>query len=80
MLQRGVWFMTSMTTKITTQAEGPRVEAALVYADEGSPDRWLVGAPGKEAVDREVFSGPNACRNALEFAYRRYGSARYFAN
>ena len=69
-----------MTTKITTQAEGPRVEAALVYADEGSPDRWRVGAPGKGAVDEEVFSGPNACRNALEFAYRRYGSARYFAN
>ena len=69
-----------MTTKITTQAEGPRVEAALVYRDDGSPDRWLVGAPGEDAADEEVFSGPNACRNALEFACRRYGSARYFAN
>lgn len=69
-----------MTTKLTTQAEGPRVEAALVYRDDGAPDRWLVGAPGKGCGDEEVFSGPNACRNALEFAYRRYGSARYFAD
>ena len=69
-----------MTTKITTQAEGPRVEAALVYADEASPGRWLVGAPGRDPAEQAVFSGPNACRNALEFAYRRYGSARYFTN
>ena len=69
-----------MTTKITTQVEDPRVEAALVYRDENAPDRWLVGAPGIGGADQEVFSGPNACRNALEFAYRRYGSARYFAN
>jgi hypothetical protein len=79
MLQCGVSSVTAMTTKITTQAEGPRLEAALVYADEGSPGHWRVGAPGKDGAEEEVFSGPNACQNALEFAYRRYGSARYFA-
>lgn len=68
-----------MTTKPTFQAEGPRTEAALVYRDNGSADRWLVGAPPNVSAGEEVFSGPNACRNALEFAYRRYGSARFFA-
>jgi hypothetical protein len=68
-----------MTTKLTTLLEGPRVEAALVYRDGGAPDRWLVGAPGV-GIKEEAFSGPNACRNALEFAHRRYGSARFFAN
>ena len=68
-----------MTAKPTTQPEGPRVEAALVYRDDGMPDRWLVEAPGDKSLE-EAFSGPNACRNALEFAHRRYGSARFFAN
>ena len=68
-----------MTTKLTTLLEGPRVEAALVYRDVRAPDRWLVGAPDKGKAE-EAFSGPNACRNALEFAHRRYGSARFFAN
>ena len=69
-----------MTTKLTTMLEGPRVEAALVYRDGDSSDRWLVGAPLNAVAGEESFSGPNACRNALEFAYRRYGSARLFAN
>ena len=68
-----------MTTKLTTLSEEPRVEAALVYRDDGAPDRWLVGAPDRRG-EEEAFSGPNACRNALEFAHRRYGSARFFAN
>ena len=69
-----------MTTKPTFQLEGPRVEAALVYRENGTTDRWLVGAPANEPAGEESFSGPNACRNALEFAHRRYGSARFFAN
>ena len=67
-----------MTTKPTFEPECPRVPAALVYRD-GAADRWLVGAPPNEPAGEEVFSGPNACRNALEFAHRRYGSARFFA-
>lgn len=69
-----------MTTKLTMLLEDPRVEAALVYRDGGEPNRWLVDAPGKGGDKEEAFSGPNACRNALEFAHRRYGSARFFAN
>ncbi|GEM_PF-5022483 len=68
-----------MTTKLTTHLEGPRVEAALVYRDDDMPGRWLVEAPDHQMAE-EAFSGPNACRNALEFAHRRYGSARFFAN
>ncbi len=67
-----------MTTKPTFQAEEPRIEAALVYRDDAIDNRWLVGAPLNEPAGEEAFNGPNACRNALEFAYRRYGSARLF--
>ncbi|MDT7952491.1 MAG: hypothetical protein RQ966_13390 [Acetobacteraceae bacterium] len=66
-----------MTTKPSFQPEGPRVEAALVYRDDRG---WVVGAPPNEPAGEEAFSGPNARRDALEFAYRRYGSARFFAN
>lgn len=68
-----------MTAKPTFHPEEPRVEAALVYRDVDLSDRWLVGAPPNGPASEESFSGPNACRNALEFAYRRYGSARFFA-
>ena len=70
---------TLMTAKITTQQEAPRREAALVYRDASCPDRWLVGAPGQSPPEEQAFTGPNACQAALEFAHRRYGSARYFA-
>lgn len=73
-----------MTARITTQQEEKRPEAALVYRDASCPDRWLVGAPEHGAPgdhpSEHAFTGPNACQAALEFAHRRYGSARYFAN
>lgn len=68
-----------MTTKITTQREDPRPEAALVYRDQSCPDRWLVGAPASSPPSEQAFTGPNACQAALEFAHRTYGSARYFS-
>lgn len=68
-----------MTAKITTQQEEPRPEAALVYRDASCPDRWLVGAPEHSPPDEQAFTGPNARQAALEFAHRRYGSARYFS-
>ena len=78
---------TLMTAKSTTQQEEKRPEAALVYRDASCPDRWLVGAPGQSPAGdqgcdqayEQAFTGPNACQAALEFAHRRYGSARFFA-
>ena len=74
---------TLMTAKSTTQQEEKRPEAALVYRDASCPDRWLVGAPGESPHGdqgcEQAFTGPNACQAALEFAHRRYGSARFFA-
>lgn len=69
-----------MTGKTTTQPEEKRPEAALVYRDASCPDRWLVGPPRPTQEEERAFTGPNACRAALEFAHRMYGSARYFSD
>lgn len=70
-----------MTAKNTTQQEEPRAPAPLVYRDQSSPDRWLVGPPEGDEVNEQIgFTGPNAHLKALEFAHRKYGCARYFAS
>lgn len=67
-----------MTGNLTTSPETARTEAALVYRDAEFPDRWLVAAPEYTPHQEQAFTGPNAGQAALEFAHRRYGSARSF--
>ena len=69
----------TMTAKNTTTQEPARPDAALVYRDAASPDRWLVGPPDR-AGEEHCFTGPNACVAALEYAHRQYGSARFFSS
>jgi len=68
-----------MTAKNTTGEEENRPPPALVYPDQASPDRWLVGAPDAAGPAPVEFSGPNACVAALEYAHRTFGCARYFS-
>ncbi len=63
---------------MTTLQEEARSEAALVYRDVDCPDRWLVESPEHTPRQEQAFTGPNAWHAALEFAHRRYGSARSF--
>ncbi len=70
----------AMTAKNTTMQEPARLDAALVYRDSESPDRWMVGAPADRPEQEQAFTGPNACVAALEFAHRQYGSARFFSS
>ncbi len=69
-------FFVNMTGNMTTLHEEVRTAAALVYRDVGCPDRWLVCAPEYAPPQEQAFTGPNAWQAALEFAHRRYGSAR----
>lgn len=71
--------LSTMTAKNTTTEEPARADAALVYRDKASTDRWLVGPPAEIEGEEQSFTGPNACQAALEFAHRHYGSARFFA-
>ena len=71
-------FCDAMTGNFTTLQEEARTPAALVYRDAACPDRWLVGSPDQPRVE-QAFNGPNAWQAALEFAHRRYGSARSFS-
>ncbi len=71
-------FCTGMTGNLTTRQDEIRPEAALVYRDAGCPDRCLVSSPEHTPHHEQAFTGPNAWHAALEFAHRRYGSARSF--
>ncbi len=70
----------TMTAKNTTTQEPARPDAALVYRDAASPERWMVGPPPASQEQEQAFTGPNACTAALEFAHRQYGSARFFSS
>ena len=58
----------------------PRVgEPARVYPAPDADGCWLVEAPAAaQAFAPLLFSGPNAQRLALRYAYEAFGSARFF--
>jgi hypothetical protein len=59
----------------------PRVqEPARVYPAPDADGCWLVEAPTAAAAAPEplLFSGPNAQKMALRYAYEAFGSARFF--
>jgi hypothetical protein len=58
----------------------PRVgEPARVYPAPDTDGCWLVDAPAAAAASAPLrFSGPNAQKQALRYAYEAFGSARFF--
>jgi hypothetical protein len=64
----------------------PRVgEPARVYPAPDTDGCWLVEAPATAAAPATavapaplLFSGPNAQKLALRYAYEAFGSARFF--
>jgi hypothetical protein len=58
----------------------PRVrEPARVYPSPEAAGCWMVEAPAAAAEPRPMqFSGPNAQKQALQYAYEAFGSARFF--
>jgi hypothetical protein len=59
----------------------PRVrEPARVYPAPGAAGCWLVEAPAAPATVPQplLFSGPNAQKLALRYAYEAFGAARFF--
>jgi hypothetical protein len=58
----------------------PRVgEPARVYPAPDTDGCWLVEAPAAAAAPAPLlFSGPNAQKQALRYAYESFGSARFF--
>lgn len=58
----------------------PRVrEPARVYPAPDADGCWLVEAPAAACAPPPLrFSGPNAQKLALRYAYEAFGSARFF--
>jgi hypothetical protein len=64
-----------------TDAIEPRIEEpARVYPAPDATGRWVVEAPAAVARTPEpiLFSGPNAQKLALRYAYEVFGRARFF--
>jgi hypothetical protein len=63
-----------------TNAIKPRVEEpARVYPAPDATGRWVVEAPAAAAAPEPMlFSGPNAQKLALRYAYEAFGRARFF--
>ncbi|HLB98533.1 MAG TPA: hypothetical protein VJK90_12755 [Acetobacteraceae bacterium] len=54
-------------------------EPARVYPAPDTDGCWLVEAPAAAAAGAPLrFSGPNAQKLALRYAYEAFGSARFF--
>ena len=54
-------------------------EPARVYPAPGADGCWIVEAPvAAMAAEPRLFSGPNAQKLALRYAYEAFGSARFF--
>jgi hypothetical protein len=54
-------------------------EPARVYPAPGAKGCWMVEAPaGSTAPAPMMFSGPNAQKLALRYAYEAFGAARFF--
>jgi hypothetical protein len=69
------------TETTNTETIGPRIlEPARVYPAPDSDGCWIVEAPVIAAPAREplLFTGPNAQKLALRYAYEEFGSARFF--
>ena len=56
-----------------------RPEPPLVYRAENMQDHWVVEQPRDVGDDRDrmVFTGHRAQYSALEYAYEKFGSARF---
>ena len=52
-------------------------EPARVYPAPDATGRWIVEAPAA-ATEPMLFSGPNAQKLALHYAYEVFGRARFF--
>ena len=64
--------------RMDTETIEPRArEPARVYPAPDTDGCWLVEAPATTAAPRR-FSGPNAQKLALRYAYEAFGSARFF--
>lgn len=59
---------------------GRGAEPAKVYPASGKRDCWVVEAPGHTPTPGHVrlFSGAEAQRRAVQFAYEAFGGARLF--
>ena len=54
-------------------------EPARVYPAPDADGCWMVEAPAEAAAPEPIlFSGPNAQRRALRYAYEAFGCARFF--
>ena len=53
-------------------------QPARVYPAPNADGCWLVEAPAAAAAAPLLFSGPNAQKQALRYAYEAFGSARFF--
>jgi hypothetical protein len=56
-------------------------EPARVYPSPDAPNHWVVEAPSRRTAlpaAPMLFSGPNAERLALQYAYEEFGGARFF--
>jgi hypothetical protein len=67
-------------TETDTDTIQPRVsEPARVYPAPDAADCWIVEAPSAATRPKPLlFSGPNAQKLALRYAYEVFGSARFF--
>jgi hypothetical protein len=64
-----------------TDTDSPELqvqEPARVYPAPDAPGRWIVEAPATAAAAPMLFSGPNAQKLALRYAYEAFGRARFF--
>lgn len=68
--------MQTVTETIQARVQEP----ARVYPAPDATGRWIVEAPTAAATAREpmLFSGPNAQKLALRYAYEVFGRARFF--
>jgi hypothetical protein len=57
--------------------ESGMAQPARVYPAPNADGCWLVEAPAAAAPPL-LFSGPNAQKQALRYAYEAFGSARFF--
>jgi hypothetical protein len=53
-------------------------EPARVFPAPGADGCWMVEAPPATGAEPVLFSGPNAQKLALRYAYEAFGSARFF--
>jgi hypothetical protein len=53
-------------------------EPARVFPAPGADGCWMVEPPPATGAEPVLFSGPNAQKLALRYAYEVFGSARFF--